>query len=347
MKEVQIMRQKFFVLVPVYKVEKYIHDCIRSVLNQSYPEFELIIVDDGSPDRCGEICDEYAKSDVRVHVIHKENGGLLAARRTAIDYVKQNYETNEAFFVFLDSDDSLKPHALQTLAATIEKEPCDMVVYGLERVKNGKPVCLHDPSPYVGTITEKRELYKRMFSNTKYNSLCRKAIKGTLIQMLDYSAFEHVSNGEDLLQDIPIYKACTSVTFIPDVLYNYTINENSMTQVLTIEKYDTSSVVRTEVWKFLQQENVFTEEDYKEYLTFCRRELKIMIQIIGQYRTSRSKIGTEFDKIKADKYYRMLLDDGRSEKLFAWLMCGAYGKIIRYARIKKVLVAIYKKIRGY
>jgi glycosyltransferase involved in cell wall biosynthesis len=77
---------KISVIVPVYKVEPYLHRCVDSILNQSYRDFELILVDDGSPDNCGAMCDEYAKTDSRIHVIHRENGGLSAARNTGIEW---------------------------------------------------------------------------------------------------------------------------------------------------------------------------------------------------------------------------------------------------------------------
>ena len=91
------------VIVPVYKVEKYIHRCVDSVLNQTYRDFELILVDDGSPDNCGAICDEYAARDDRIVVIHQENGGLSAARNTGIDWAFAN--SGSRWITFLDSDD--------------------------------------------------------------------------------------------------------------------------------------------------------------------------------------------------------------------------------------------------
>lgn len=91
------------VIVPVYKVEKYIHRCVDSILNQTFSDFELILVDDGSPDNCGAICDEYAAKDSRVVVIHQENGGLSAARNTGIDWVFENSDSK--WITFLDSDD--------------------------------------------------------------------------------------------------------------------------------------------------------------------------------------------------------------------------------------------------
>ena len=81
------MEAKISIIVPVYKVEKYINRCLDSILNQSYKNLEIILVDDGSPDRCGEICKEYAKKDSRIRVIHKENGGLSDARNFGMKYI--------------------------------------------------------------------------------------------------------------------------------------------------------------------------------------------------------------------------------------------------------------------
>lgn len=97
------------VIVPVYKVESYLDRCVQSVLCQSFPNFELILVDDGSPDNCGKICDEYAHKDNRIKVIHKENGGLSEARNYGIDSA-----TGEWLF-FLDSDDWIHPQTLEKL----------------------------------------------------------------------------------------------------------------------------------------------------------------------------------------------------------------------------------------
>ena len=89
----------FSIIVPVYKAEKYISECVDSVLAQTFEDFELILADDGSPDRCHEICDEYAKKDSRIKVIHKNNGGASSARNSGIDAACGEY------IIFLDSDD--------------------------------------------------------------------------------------------------------------------------------------------------------------------------------------------------------------------------------------------------
>lgn len=101
------------VIVPVYKTERYIHQCVDSILNQTFTDFELILVDDGSPDKCRTICDEYAAKDSRIVVIHQKNGGLSAARNTGIDWVFDNSDSQ--WIAFVDSDDWVHPEYLSFL----------------------------------------------------------------------------------------------------------------------------------------------------------------------------------------------------------------------------------------
>lgn len=109
------------VIVPVYKVEKYIHRCVDSILGQTYADFELILVNDGSPDNCGAICDEYAARDSRIVVIHQENGGLSAARNAGIDWAFANSDSQ--WLAFVDSDDWVHREYLQRLLdAALEKD---------------------------------------------------------------------------------------------------------------------------------------------------------------------------------------------------------------------------------
>lgn len=109
------------VIVPVYNVEPYIRRCIDSILAQTFTDFELILVDDGSPDNCGKICDEYAQNDNRIHVIHQENGGLSAARNAGIDFAFENSDSR--WLNFIDSDDWVHPEYLERLyQATVEHD---------------------------------------------------------------------------------------------------------------------------------------------------------------------------------------------------------------------------------
>ena len=120
---------KISVVVPVYKVEPYLRRCVDSILNQSFHDFELILVDDGSPDNCGAICDEYASRDPRVHVIHQENGGLSAARNAGIEWSFANSDSQ--WFAFIDSDDWIHRDYLKFLLGAAEDSGADVAVCSL------------------------------------------------------------------------------------------------------------------------------------------------------------------------------------------------------------------------
>jgi len=126
------------VIVPVYKVEKYIHRCVDSILAQTYRNFELILVDDGSPDNCGAICDAYAVRDSRVIVIHQENGGLSAARNAGIDWAFANSDSQ--WLTFVDSDDWVHPEYLQQLFTSAQELNVSVSVCSYEETESASPV---------------------------------------------------------------------------------------------------------------------------------------------------------------------------------------------------------------
>ncbi len=112
------------IIVPIYQVELYLEKCIDSIINQTYKNLEIILIDDGSPDRCGAICDEYAGKDSRIRVIHQKNGGLSAARNAGLDIAKGDY------IQFVDSDDWIEPEACETVLTIAEEQHADIVCFG-------------------------------------------------------------------------------------------------------------------------------------------------------------------------------------------------------------------------
>lgn len=126
------------VIVPVYKVEKYIKRCVDSILAQTFTDFEVILVDDGSPDNCGAICDEYAKKDSRVAVIHQENGGLSAARNAGVDWVFAN--SNSQWLTFIDSDDWVHPKYLEVMFNAVQKTGTSFSICKFERTDGENPL---------------------------------------------------------------------------------------------------------------------------------------------------------------------------------------------------------------
>lgn len=169
------------VIVPVYKVEQFLHRCVESILRQSFYNFELILVDDGSPDSCGAICEAYAAQDNRIHVIHQKNGGLSAARNTGIDYVLANSSSH--WLAFVDSDDWVHPDFLKVLHAVAKQTLCKISACGFFRTE-GEPFpaeqdfsvqCLSADDYYCGQIHDGvtavawNKLYHRsLFKNLRY-----------------------------------------------------------------------------------------------------------------------------------------------------------------------------------
>ena len=311
---------RFSILVPVYNVEKYVGACIDSVLGQTYGDFELILVDDGSKDQSGKICDSYAISDPRLCVYHKPNGGLLHTRRYAIERATGDY------YIFLDSDDSLKPNALEVIRDAICRTQSDCVIYGYDRVFEGK-IFSSVADARERVITDKAELYREVFSCSEYNCMCRKAVKSTLFDGREYSAFFSVKMAEDLMQSIEIYENCQRVVFLPNVLYNYTLNPNSITQTNDPFKNSTSHyfLVRSKVLEFLQKENVFSAQDYRIYRTYCIDIFlnEILTECSGKI--SAKALRVRLKEFRKEPYYFTFLNSSDYEKSGKrWLLFTAF-----------------------
>ena len=141
---------KISIIVPVYKVEKYLKRCIESILNQTFTDFNLVLIDDGSPDNCPMICDFYQKKDKRVHVIHQKNGGLSAARNSGIKW-SFNYSDSE-WITFVDSDDWVHPKFLEILYKSAKKTNafisiCDYIRTSGEDIKIGEKINYKEMNP--------------------------------------------------------------------------------------------------------------------------------------------------------------------------------------------------------
>ena len=171
------------VIVPVYKVEPYLHKCVDSILVQTFTDFELILIDDGSPDNCGNICDEYAEKDSRVKVIHQKNGGLSAARNAGLDWVFAN--SSSEWIAFVDSDDYVAENYLELLYEAATENNADLAMCGFKRVDDkdkeiegsiyfadsvaNKVESFQLIADYPWTVVAWGKLYKReLFDNIRY-----------------------------------------------------------------------------------------------------------------------------------------------------------------------------------
>ena len=176
------MSELISIIVPVFKVEKYLKRCVESIRNQTYPDIEIILVDDGSPDACPQICDQYAQEDARIKVIHKSNGGLSDARNCGIDAARGKY------IGFVDSDDYIHPEMYMQLWKNIKESMADIAVCGVEKVYSDDGPDFHqvqgdlkiydgrqaienifDASLYLQSVVSWNKLYKKeIFENVRF-----------------------------------------------------------------------------------------------------------------------------------------------------------------------------------
>lgn len=206
------------VIVPIYNVEKYLNKCIDSLLIQTYKALEIILVDDGSPDNCGKICDEYAEKDNRIKVIHKENGGLSDARNAGIEI-----STGEYIF-FVDSDDYIEENMIDCMYQKITEDCSDMVVCDMKYVYEDSGL-LREQSHYSESsmVLSAYDFFKAIFFN--HIEAAAKLYKSELFKEI---RFPKGKVCEDLFVTPIIADKCNSISYIPKSMYCYRIHHQSI-----------------------------------------------------------------------------------------------------------------------
>lgn len=218
------------VIITIYRVEKYLKQCIESVLRQDYPFFELILVDDGSPDRCPGMCDEYAEKDSRIKVIHQPNQGVVSARWNGI------LASTGKYITFVDGDDWIEPDMYSHMMDSIVKNTADIVVVGFRLDESGKTSLERNNLDSGIYMKEKMEyIYRKALYNGRYYHagitawLCNKIIKRDLFFENFKPAAPIIRFGEDAAVTYPMIARAKTVVidneFYP---YHYRILEESM-----------------------------------------------------------------------------------------------------------------------
>ena len=301
------MVPKFSVLIPVYNAEKYIESCVQSVKEQSFQDFEIVLVDDGSTDKSGQLCDRLAAEDARISAYHKPNAGQLHTRLFAIEKAEGQY------YIFLDADDTLVSNALEMIYDAFERTGSDCVFYELQRVRDGVVIETVEEKPEE-TISDKRELYRKCFLNYAYNSMCCRAVSANLCKKKDCAGWYDLRHGEDLLQSIDILRNCNVATFLNRALYNYNYNPTSVTSMASTQNYRIDFSLRETVLQFLQQEAVFTEADYQQYRTLCVQIMLRTVKRIGRIEASKAEKCQLLEEIRKQDYYQNFLVTGAYDK---------------------------------
>ena len=211
------------VIVPVFRVEKYLIQCINSILNQTFKDYEILLIDDGSDDNCPLICDSIASKYNNVQVVHQTNKGLPSARNTGIKNAKGKY------IMFCDSDDMMKPEMLQLLYGTAEKNSVDVVMCGYETFPNGRVVSPKVKAYKVLSSQEFIESSKRLSSDNDLSFSWRFLIKKDLLNEKEIFFNESLVFGEDFPFNLSVIMEAESIYVIQDALYLYRIdNYNSI-----------------------------------------------------------------------------------------------------------------------
>ncbi len=221
----------FSVLIPVYNVEKYLRECVDSVLSQGTDDLEILLVDDGSTDTSGHICDEYAEAyPDMIRVIHKANEGLLLTRRRALR------EARGDWFIHLDSDDYMMPHFLTQLRARIEESDADLVIYrivygneDLTDLSTLSRLPFADGELFCGA--DRHKLHMQLLAGGYMTAIHQKAARRDIVDIdRDYGVFTGVSMMEDHLQSLPLLDNAQRTVFLeaPGVYYRY--NGESITK---------------------------------------------------------------------------------------------------------------------
>lgn len=220
------------IIVPIYKVEKYIKQCVDSIIAQTYKDIEIILVDDGSPDNCPHICDNYAKADSRIKVVHKKNGGLMSARQAGLRAATGDY------IGFVDGDDWIEPDMYEQFALAIDKYHPDMLLsefyfsYTNEDGLSSQQLS----KPYFEKSDMENEIYPTMLFKDRFysfgiNPCCwSKVFKKELLESNLYKVTSKIKIGEDAAFTYPCLLEANNVAYIDKFLYHYRINDTSMTK---------------------------------------------------------------------------------------------------------------------
>lgn len=232
-----ITSPKISIIVPVYKAENYIHRCIKSLLSQTFTDFEILLINDGSPDKSGEICNEYAKSDKRIRVFHKENGGVSSARQCGIDNAKGEYT------IHVDPDDWVEPTMLEELYLKAVEENADMVICDMIKYySNDKQIYIKQQPSSLEHQIVLEELFKHL-----QGSCCNKLIRKSCYDNYNIEFPKRFNLYEDLYICTCILKHPIKVSYLAKSFYFYDLSAN------------TNSMVKRIDYKTLQEDKVFYE----------------------------------------------------------------------------------------
>lgn len=329
------------IVVPIYKSEKYLDECIRSIVEQTYRNLEILLVDDGSPDRCPQICDDWAGRDHRIRVIHKQNAGSGLARTTGLEYATGEY------ICFFDSDDYLMPGAIEKAYAKAKKEQADIVVFGIQTVdRNGNVINTKIPvsaaEGYEGADVQNAflpDLIDCRHKGAKTKSLSLSFWECMFsMDLVRRANWQIVSEREIVSEDsyslIRLYRYVKRVAFLQEVLYCYRLAEGSLSHSYMEDRHEK---IRT---CYLACREAAQKQGYNREV--CRSisalHISLMISAIKQLVTCSKPTGERMQIL------RQIINDRDLQESLQQMRCRRYGwkrEILFQAMRHKCVPAVY------
>lgn len=291
------MSPKVSIIVPVYNAQKTLTRCIDSILNQDYTDFELLLIDDGSKDESGAVCDAYAAKDSRIKVIHKENSGVSDSRNMAIDHATGEY------LQFLDSDDWITPDATRLLVESAEQNHCDMVISDFYRV-------IGERLSHKGSIDEDGVLTRVEFANFMmenpadfyYGVLWNKLYQSKIIEKYHLRMDSKISWCEDFMFNLEYIRYCEHIFVLQVPVYYYVKTKGSLvSQGMSLTKTIKTKMMVLEYYTDFYRQ-VLTEEEYEKkriqiykYLLDIASDERVLPPILS----NSQKVGAERSRTNA------------------------------------------------
>lgn len=288
------------IIIPVYKVEQYLRKCVESILTQTYTNLEIFLVDDGSPDNCGEICDEYATCDNRIKVIHKKNGGLSDARNVAIDVAIGEW------IIFVDSDDFVSDDYVETLYRLVNKYKCKVGVAWMRTFYEGNKIDTSQPK-YFEKVFDRLDGIKKMF----YQELFDTAAWCKIYHRSLFSSGIRYPFGliyEDLPTTYLLFLQADRIAFCNHRIYNYLLRKDSIEgQPFNVKKLDSALQIIEMVKSHAEELKPIEKAVRCRLLSFC---LHILLEMPSDYPDNRKLI--LMDYVKTNRWN--VIVDGRARK---------------------------------
>lgn len=273
------------IIIPVYKVEKYLEKCIQSLINQTYENLQIILVDDGSPDNCGKICDEYAKKDHRIEVIHKSNGGLSDARNKGLEIAKGEY------IGFIDSDDYIESDMYEVLYNLLKQYNADVSICNFYTVSQGK-IAIKNAENGIKEYNRIEILKEVLLDNNIQSYAWNKLYKKELFDEIKYPVGKKY---EDIGTTFYLLEKCNKVVVTGKPEYYYINRQDSIVNNVT-------ETTITDYIELIMQRYDYIEENIKELSSYNKDYLKRILKTAEQDIKNLNEVG-DYTKRKYEELY--------------------------------------------